>query len=81
MTDLPTPEKLNLSDLWRLACVYGVPSIYGREDEEPIAARIERNLGNSTIETGYIAGPTPEAALLAAIEEAKTWGLPLVEVE
>ena len=64
MTDLPTPEKLNLSDLWR----------------EGPALRYEKlsEVKNLPDYDAHMYGKTRK--LLKSLK-AKSWGLPLVEVE
>lgn len=70
---------LELGGLFREALKHGGASVRTL-DNGRFSATITRGLGKSELRTGFATHATPEKALLAAIEEARLWGLPDLEV-
>lgn len=80
VTAAGSAQPFELGDLFREAMKHGAPRVTTHGDHA-FCARIERQLGNSLLVTGFKTYSTPERAMLAAIEEARLWGLPDLEVK
>lgn len=70
---------LEMGDLFREALLYGRVRIATFNDGT-FTAKIKRGVGKSDIETSFKCFPNPSQALMHAIDEAREWGLPLLEV-
>lgn len=80
-------RKMELGELWLECEEWGAVNVFthpahvlmGRQIPKKYSAKITRHVGESKLETSHKAVPTPEQALLHALEEAELWGLPRLE--